>query len=142
MDQHPPNLPLDFVDLLAAFAGAGRYLVIGGYAVNLRPSAPPRISTSCSNPAPENISRACRALLEFGAADIAAISRGRRGRRGRMDGASAASGSILLKDAPGVNFAGAWERQVVDVWNGVPAIPDLARRLDPFQARVWTANKT
>ena len=34
MDQHAPNLPLDFVDLLAAFANADvRYLVIGGYAV-------------------------------------------------------------------------------------------------------------
>jgi hypothetical protein len=31
MDQHAPNLPLDFVDLLAAFANAEvRYLVIGG----------------------------------------------------------------------------------------------------------------
>ena len=34
MEQHPPNLPLDFVDLLAAFAVAEvRYLIIGGYAV-------------------------------------------------------------------------------------------------------------
>jgi len=34
MEQHEPNLPLDFVDLLAAFASAEvRYLIIGGYAV-------------------------------------------------------------------------------------------------------------
>ena len=34
MDQHAPNLPLDFVDLLAAFANAEvRDLVIDGYAV-------------------------------------------------------------------------------------------------------------
>ena len=33
MDQDPPNLPLDFVDLVAAFANAEvRYLIIGGYA--------------------------------------------------------------------------------------------------------------
>ena len=34
MEQHEPNLPLDFVDLLAAFGNAEvRYLIIGGYAV-------------------------------------------------------------------------------------------------------------
>ncbi len=32
MEQHEPNLPVDFVDLLAAFASAEvRYLIIGGY---------------------------------------------------------------------------------------------------------------
>ena len=34
MEQHAPNLPLDFVDLLAAFGRADvRYLIIGGYVV-------------------------------------------------------------------------------------------------------------
>lgn len=124
MDQHPPNLPLDFVDLLAAFASAEvRYLVIGGYAVGYHDR--PRTTKDLDillDPAPENISRACRALLEFGAhADIAAHL------------AAAVDDEVvwmwhppvrvdLLKDAPGVNFADAWERRVVDVWNGVPAI--------------------
>ncbi|MBL8142228.1 MAG: hypothetical protein JNM38_14015 [Acidobacteria bacterium] len=34
MEHHEPSLPVDFVDLLAAFGGADvRYLIIGGYAV-------------------------------------------------------------------------------------------------------------
>ena len=75
MEQHEANLPLDFVDLLAAFASAEvRYLIIGGYAVGYhdRPRTPKDLDI-LHNPAPENIRRACRALLEFGAhADIAA----------------------------------------------------------------------
>lgn len=124
MEQHPPNLPLDFVDLLAAFANAEvRYLVIGGYAVGYHDR--PRTTKDLDillDPAPENIRRACRALLEFGAhADIAAHLE-----------AAVADEVVwmghppvrvdLLKDAPGVTFADAWERRVIDVWNGVPAM--------------------
>ena len=75
MDQHAPSLPLDFVDLLAAFGSAEvRYLIIGGYAVGYHDR--PRTTKDLDillDPAPENIRRACRALLEFGAhVDIAA----------------------------------------------------------------------
>jgi len=69
VEQHPPNLPLDFVDLLAAFARAEvRYLINGGYAVGYpdRPRTTKDLDILLDS-APENIRRACDALLEFGA---------------------------------------------------------------------------
>jgi hypothetical protein len=76
-----PNLPLDFVDLLAAFGSAEvHYLIIGGYAVGYHDR--PRTTKDLDillDPAPENIRRAC-------------------------------------------NFADAWVRRVLGVWNGVPVI--------------------
>jgi len=46
----------------------------------------------------------------------------------------------LLKDAPGVNFADAWERRVVDVRNGVPAI--LVSRDDLIRSRGMSSSRT
>jgi hypothetical protein len=122
MEHHEPSLPVDFVDLLAAFGGADvRYLIIGGYAVGYHDR--PRTTKDLDlllDPAPDNIRRACRALLEFGAhVDIAA----------RLE--AAVDDEVvwmgyppvrvdLLKDAPGVDFAEAWGRRVCTDWNGVP----------------------
>jgi hypothetical protein len=122
MQQHGPNLPLDFVDLLAAFGRADvRYLIIGGYAVGYHDR--PRTTKDLDlllDPAPENIHRACRALLEFGAHnDIAAHLE------------AAVEDEVVwmghppirvdfLKDAPGVSFPDAWTRRVATTWSGVP----------------------
>jgi hypothetical protein len=124
MEQHGPNLPLDFVDLLAAFGRAEvRYLIIGGYAVGYHDR--PRTTKDLDlllDPAPENIRRACGALLEFGAhADIAAHLQ------------MAVEDEVVwmghppirvdfLKEAPGVDFAEAWDRRIADTWNGVPVM--------------------
>jgi hypothetical protein len=116
-----PILPLDFVDLLAAFGHAEvRYLVIGGYAVGYHDR--PRTTKDLDlllDPASDNIQRATRALLDFGApVEIAA----------HLEAAGADEVVWMghppirvdfLKDAPGVDFAAAWARRVVDVWNGV-----------------------
>jgi len=122
MEQHEPSLPLDFVDLLAAFGNAEvRYLIIGGYAVGYHDR--PRTTKDLDillDPAPDNIRRACRALLEFGAhVDIAAHL------EAAVDDEVVWMGHPpvrvdFLKDAPGVDFAEAWGRRVAGVWNGVP----------------------
>jgi hypothetical protein len=116
-----PILPLDFVDLLLAFGRADvRYLIIGGYAVGYHDR--PRTTKDLDlllDPASDNIHRASRALLDFGApAEIAAHLE-----------AAVADEVVwmghppirvdLLKDAPGVDFAAAWTRRVNTVWNGV-----------------------
>ncbi len=124
MEQHGPNLPLDFVDLLAVFGRAEvRYLIIGGYAVGYHDR--PRTTKDLDlllDPAPENIRRACGALVEFGAhADIVTHLQ------------AAVEDEVVwmghppvrvdfLKDAPGVDFAEAWERRIADSWNGVPVM--------------------
>ena len=122
MEQHDPNLPLDFVDLLAAFGDADvHYLIIGGYAVGYHDR--PRTTKDLDillDPSPENIHRACRALLAFGAhGDIAAHL------EAAIEDEVVWMGHPpvrvdLLKDAPGVDFASAWTRRVTGVWNGVP----------------------
>lgn len=116
-----PILALDFVDLLAAFDRAEvRYLIIGGYAVGYHDR--PRTTKDLDlllDPATDNIQRASQALLDFGApVEIAAHLE-----------AAVADEVVwmghppvrvdLLKDAPGVDFAAAWARRVVDVWSGV-----------------------
>lgn len=128
-----PNLPPDFVDLLAAFGHAEvRYLVVGGYAVGYHDR--PRTTKDLDlllDPMPENIQRACDALLEFGApADVAAHLR------------AAGPDEVVwlghpplrvdfLRDVPGVGFADAWARRVTDVWGGVGvcvmSVDDLIR---------------
>lgn len=121
MEQDGPNLPLDFVDLLAAFGRADvRYLIIGGYAVGYHDR--PRTTQDLDillDPSPENIQRACGALLAFGApADIAAHL------------VAAVHDEVVwmghppvrvdfLKDAPGVTFSEAWAGRVADTWDGV-----------------------
>jgi hypothetical protein len=116
-----PNLPQDFVDLLEAFGRADiRYLIIGGYAVGYHDR--PRTTKDLDillDPEPDNIRRACRALLEFGAhpeiaAHLEAAVEDEVVWMGhppvRVD---------LLKDAPGVDFGRAWARRAAVTWNGV-----------------------
>jgi hypothetical protein len=124
MEQDGPNLPLDFVDLLAAFGRAKvRYLIIGGYAVGYHDR--PRTTKDLDillDPTPENIRRACGALLEFGAhIDVVA----------HLEAAIADEVVWMghppvrvdfLKDAPGIDFEEAWTRRVADTWNGAPAL--------------------
>jgi hypothetical protein len=121
MAHNDPTLPVDFADLLAAFGGADvRYLVIGGYAVGYHDR--PRTTKDLDlllDPDPDNIARACRALLEFGAhPDVV----------NHLE--AAVEDEVVwighpplrvdfLKDAPGVDFAAAWTRRVVSTWGGV-----------------------
>ena len=74
------------------------------------------------DPAPENIRRACRALLEFGAhVDIAAHLETAVDHEVVWMGHPPVRVDLLM-DARGVNFADAWARRVVGVWNGVPVM--------------------
>jgi len=116
-----PELPSDFVDLLAAFADAEvRYLVIGGYAVGFhdRPRATKDLDLLLADD-PDNVERTCRALDAFGAAQttIEAVRH-------------AASDEVvwfgvppirvdLLKSAPGIDFNVAFERRVIMEESGV-----------------------
>src|SRR6186713_128741 len=69
MEKKKPQLPPDFADLLTAFAAAEvRYLIIGGYAVGYHDR--PRTTKDLDvllDADPENVRRACDALLTFGA---------------------------------------------------------------------------
>ncbi|WP_437312782.1 nucleotidyltransferase [Sorangium sp. So ce385] len=116
------NLPPDLVEMLSVFADAGvRYLVIGGHAVSLH--ARPRTTKDLDlwlDAAPENIGRACAALLRFGVPDeIVANLRAARpdeivwmGRvPARID---------FLQTVPGVEFETSWERRVTANVAGIP----------------------
>ena len=121
MEQDGPNLPLDFVDLLAAFGRADvRYLIVGGYAVGYHDR--PRTTKDLDillDPALENIQRTCSALLAFGApANIAAHLEAALNDEVVWMGHPPVRVDFL-KDAPGVNFAEAWARRVADTWQGV-----------------------
>lgn len=125
------SLPLDFVDLLAAFGRAEvRYLIVGGY--HDRPRTTKHLDLLL-DPATDSIQRACQALLDFGApAEIAAHLE-----------AAVADEVVwmghppirvdLLKDAPGVDFVAAWTRRAVDVWSGVTV--SLISRDDLIQSK-------
>ena len=116
-----PELPTDFADLLAAFAAASvRYLVIGGYAVGYhdRPRTTKDLDVLIDSDA-DNVTRVCEALRSFGApsnviSDLASSSTDEIVWMGtpplRVD---------FLKHAPGIDFPTAWERRIVDDWNGV-----------------------
>ena len=122
MEQKGPSLPQDFVDLLAAFGRADvRYLIIGGYAVGYhdRPRTTKDLDVLLDSD-PENIRRACNALLEFGAhADIV-----RHLEQAVADEVVWMGHPPIrvdfLRDAPGIDFSHAWARRVNGTWNGVP----------------------
>jgi len=108
------NLPPDLVEMLSVFGDFEvRYLVIGGHAVSLH--ARPRTTKDLDlwlDPAPENIARACAALLRFGVpAEIVADLRAARpdeivwmGRiPARID---------FLQTVPGLVFETSWGRRV------------------------------
>ncbi len=116
------SLPPDLVEMLSAFANAGvRYLVIGGHAVSLH--ARPRTTKDLDlwlDAAPENIGRACTALLRFGvpASLVADLQTARpdeivwMGRiPARID---------FLQTVPGLEFEASWERRVTADIAGVP----------------------
>ncbi|NOT27680.1 MAG: hypothetical protein HOP16_16460 [Acidobacteria bacterium] len=115
------NLPQDFVDLLEAFGHAEvRYLIIGGYAVGYHDR--PRTTKDLDvllDPDPDNIRRACHALLGFGAqTDIAAHLEA----AGEDEVVWMGHPPVrvdFLKDAPGVDFGTAWARRALATWNGV-----------------------
>jgi hypothetical protein len=110
-----PKLPLDFVDLLAAFAGAKvRFLVIGGYAVGFhdRPRATKDLDLMLGSER-ANIERTCQALRVFGAPDSVV--------QGLMDAASdevvwfgaPPTRVDLLQSAPGFDFETAYARRLL-----------------------------
>ena len=69
MAPRTPDLPADFVELLAAFDRAEvHYLVIGGYAVGYhdRPRTT-KVLDLLLDAAPDNLRRASEALADFGA---------------------------------------------------------------------------
>jgi hypothetical protein len=122
MAPRTPDLPADFVELLAAFDRADvRYLVIGGYAVGYHDR--PRTTKDLDlllDAAPHNMRRVCEALTAFGAPPSVA-----------EDLLVAAADEIVwfggpplrvdfLKQASGIDFPDIWSRRVIDRWNGVP----------------------
>lgn len=135
MAQNAPTLPLDFVDLLAAFGDAEvRYLVIGGYAVGYhdRPRTTKDLDILLDRE-PQNIGRACRSLLEFGA-HIDVVSH----LEAAIDDEVVWMGHPplrvdFLKDAPGVDFADAWTRRVVSSWSGVAV--NVISRVDLIRSK-------
>jgi hypothetical protein len=115
------SLPPDLVEMLSVFEGSGvRYLVIGGHAVSLH--ARPRTTKDLDlwlDAAPENIGRACAALLQFGVpADLVEDLRTARpdeivwmGRiPARID---------FLQTVPGLEFEASWARRVTADLAGV-----------------------
>jgi hypothetical protein len=128
-----PTLPVDFVDLLAAFADAQvRYLVIGGYAVGFhdRPRATKDLDLLIADD-PDNVERACLALSNFGAAaDIVEALRQAGADEVVWFGIPPVRVD-LLKSAPGVDFDHAHARRVMmkanDVLIPVVALEDLIR---------------
>jgi predicted nucleotidyltransferase len=116
------SLPPDLVEMLSAFEDAGvRYLVIGGHAVSLH--ARPRTTKDLDlwlDAAPENIGRACTALLRFGVpesivADLRAARSDEIVWMGRIP-----SRIDILQTVPGLAFDAAWERRVTADVAGVP----------------------
>jgi hypothetical protein len=116
------SLPPDLVEMLSAFGDTGvHYLVIGGHAVSLH--ARPRSTKDLDiwlDAAPENIERACAALIRFGVPlDIVAELRAARpdeivwmGRvPARID---------FMQTLLGVEFSAAWSRRVTADIAGVP----------------------
>ncbi len=107
------NLPPDLVEILSAFEEADvRYLVIGGHAVSLH--ARPRTTKDLDlwlDPSPENIARACVALLRFGVpADIVADLRAARPDEIVWMGRIPARIDLLQKVA-GLEFETSWARR-------------------------------
>jgi hypothetical protein len=107
-----PQLPQDFVDLLAAFAAAEvRYLVIGGYAVGFhdRPRATKDLDLLLADD-PDNIERACRALEEFGAAS-STIDSLRRSANDEVVWFGVPPARVdLLRSLPSIDFDAAFAR--------------------------------
>jgi hypothetical protein len=116
------TLPPDLVEMLSAFAEAEvRYLVVGGHAVSLH--ARPRTTKDLDlwlDAAPENIGRACAALLKFGVPD-AIVADLRTARPDEIVWMGRVPARIdFLQTVPGLDFEGSWSRRVTAVIEGVP----------------------
>jgi hypothetical protein len=116
------SLSPDLVEVLAAFESAGvRYLVIGGHAVSLH--ARPRTTKDLDvwlDAAPENIGRACDALLRFGVPkhlvdDLRTARPDEIVWMGRIP-----TRIDFLQTVPGLAFGAAWKRRVTADVAGVP----------------------
>ncbi len=115
------NLPPDLIELLCALTAAGvRFLVVGGHAVSLH--ARPRSTKDLDlwlDAAPENIGRACDALLRFGVPEVL-VGELRRARSDEIVWLGRAPARVdLLQELPGVTFEESWSRRVtVDLPGG------------------------
>ena len=122
------NLPRDLVEMLSAFADAGvRYLVIGGHAVSLH--ARPRTTKDLDlwlDAAPENVGRACAALLRFGVPEEI-VENLRTARPDEIVWMGRVPARVdFLQTVPGLEFQAAWARRVT---------ADVAGVLVPFVGR-------
>lgn len=117
-----PKLPADFVELLTAFGAADvRYLVIGGYAVGYHDR--PRTTKDLDlllDADPDNVRKACAALREFAVpesvlSDLATAEPDEIVWMGR-----APLRVDFLQQAPGIDFAAAWDQREVVDWGGAP----------------------
>src|SRR4051794_25835516 len=122
------SLPPDLVEMLSVFAEAGvRYLVIGGHAVSMH--ARPRTTKDLDlwlDATPENIGRACAALLRFCVpAGIVADLRAARADEIVWMGRIPAR-IDFLQTALGLDFEASWERRVTADIAGV-AVHFIAR---------------
>ena len=122
------SLPHDFVEMLSAFAdGAVRYLVIGGHAVSLH--ARPRTTKDLDlwlDDDPDNIARACDALVRFGVpTDL--VAELRSARRDEIVWLGRVPARVdFLQTVLGLDFPAAWKRRVIATVAGVP-VPFIAR---------------
>ena len=116
------SLPPDLVEMLSAFADAEvRYLVVGGHAVSLH--ARPRTTKDLDlwlDAAPENIERACSALLRFGV-PTSLVAELRAARPDEIVWMGRIPARIdFLQTVPGLEFEASWERRVTADIAGVP----------------------
>lgn len=111
----PMSLPRDLVEMLMAFESEEvRYLVIGGHAVSLH--ARPRSTKDLDlwlDPAADNMAKAERALLHFGAPRAFVDELKAAGETEIVWMGRAPARVDFLKSAPGVSFATAWARRVL-----------------------------
>ena len=132
------SLPPDLIELLCALTAAGvRFLVVGGHAVSLH--ARPRSTKDLDlwlDAAPENIARACDALLRFGVPEVL-VAELRCARSDEIVWLGRAPARVdLLQELPGATFEESWlrheplrSRRVERVPLSGAALP-LAHRLD------------
>lgn len=115
------SLPRDLVEMLSVFASDDvRYLVIGGHAVSLH--ARPRSTKDLDvwlDAEPNNIARACAALIRFGVPRAIAAQLEAAGAEDIVWIGRIPARVDFFKSAPGVKFARAWDRRVQSEIEGV-----------------------
>jgi hypothetical protein len=117
MSLHP-----DFKDLLSVFAAEGvKYLLVGGYAVSFhcRPRYTKDIDLWIADE-PENLARVHRALVLFGAPESVLDALRSLGPEEILYMGSPPVRVDILKQIPGVDFAGAYARRVETTWDETP----------------------